>query len=191
MFRLYCFVLALASISCSKNETGPSTPPVIPDIIDGDVLEFRLMQVDVNTPDKGTFFVNVTNTKYRIDFTVTSEAESNAIFKFDSDTILTGQSREFANVGSGAIAYSPVADNRIVVFFHDGRKISGVFNLNTSFGGVFGEALIAQWRDPVDPAKPTQKAKDDLLNMAQRLTDKDGAGPETTPQYFFMKVSKS
>ena len=191
MSRFPAFMLALGVfISCSKNDTGPVGPVVIPDSIDGVVVEFKLIQIDVNTLDKGTFFVTADNTKYRADFTASAEAESNAILKFQNDTILTDQSREFANLGSGAIAYNPVSANQISVFFHDGRKISGSFNQSTSFGGVFGEALISQWRDPGDPAKPTQKAKDDLINMVQRFDDKDGTGPDTTPQYLFIKISK-
>ena len=190
MFRfLMLFLVPGIFISCSKNEEGPSTPVVIPDIIDGIVTEFNVTPLDINTPDKGTFFIYA-NTNYRVDFNAADQNASNAILIFESDTILTDESREFANLGKDAIAYNPVAENRISILFHDGRKIKGSFNFNTSFGGVFGETLISQWRDPGDPARPTQKAKDDLINLVQRYRDKDGPGPETALQYLFAKVSR-
>ena len=193
MYRFLVLFLVLGSfISCSKNEEGPSTPVVIPDIIDGVITEFNLTPLDITTPDKGTFFISANNTRYKVDFNATAQSASNAILIFESDTILIDQSREFANFGKDAIAYYPVADNLISVFFHDGRKVTGSFNnFNTSFGGVFGEALIIQWRDSNDPAKPTQKAKNDIINLVQRYSDKDGPGPETARQYLFVKVSKS
>jgi len=193
MYRLLAlFLLLWTFVSCSKNDEGSSsTPVVIPDIINGGVTEFNVAPIDINTPGKGTFFISANNTIYKVDFNAVAESESNAVLIFNSDTILTDQSREFANLGKDAIAYNPVADNEILVLFHDGRKIDGLFNLNTSFGGVFGEALISQWRDPGDPAKPTQKAKDDIMNLVQRYADTDGPGPGTAPQYLFVKVTKS
>ena len=192
MYRFLVLFLVLGSfISCSKNEEGPSTPVVIPVVIDGAITEFNLNPKDINTPDKGTFLISANNTIYKVDFKATPEPASNATLTFESDTILTDQSREFANLGKDAIAYNPVAENLISIFFHDGRKVSGSFNLNTSFGGVFGEALISQWRDSNDPAKPSQKAKNDIINLVQRYSDKDGPGPETAPQYLLVKVSKS
>ena len=192
MYRLLVLFWVFSTfISCSKNEDGSSIPVVIPDNIDGVITEFTVAPLDINTPDKGTFFISANNTRYKVDFDATAEPSSNAILIFESDTILTDQSREFANLGPDAVAYNPVAENLISIFFHDGRKITGSFNSNTSFGGVFGAALISQWRDPGDPAKPTQKAKDDIINLVQRYSDKDGPGPETTRQYLFVKVSKS
>src|SRR5688572_25176816 len=192
MYRfLMLFVVVSTFISCSKNETGPPPPVVIPAIIDGAITEFNLTPLDITTPNKGTFLISANNTNYKVDFDAAAQASSNAILIFESDTILTDQSREFANLGKDAITYNPVAENLISIFFDDGRKVTGSFNLNTSFGGVFGEATISQWRDPVDPAKPTQKAKDDIINLVERYSDKDGPGPETTPQYLFVKVSKS
>ena len=191
MYRFLVLFLVLGTfISCSKNEVVLSPPAIIPDFIDGVVTEFNLTPLDITTPDKGTFFISA-NTKYKVDFNATAESASNAILVFESDTILIDQSREFANLGKDAIAYNPVAENEISILFNDGRKINGSFNLNTSFGGVFGEALISQWRDSNDPGKPTQKAKDDIFNLVQRYSDKDGPGPETAPQYLFVKVSKS
>jgi len=184
------FLVLGTFISCSKKE-NPSLPPVvIPDIIDGEVTEFNVTPLDINTPGRGTFLIDVVNTTYKVDFDAVAQSASNGRLIFLSDTILNDQSREFANLGKDAVAYNPVADNQIVIFFDDGRKVSGGFNLNTSFGGVFGEALISQWRTPGDPAKPNQKAKNDIINLVHRYADKDGPGPETTPQYLFVKVSK-
>lgn len=192
MYRFLVLFLVISTfISCSKNEEGPSTPVVIPDVIDGVISEFILIPLDITIPDKGTFFISANNTNYKVDFNAADESSSNAIVIFESDTILTDQSREFANLGKDAIAYNPVRDNQILILFNDGRRVNGSFNLNTSFGGVFGEALISQWRDPNDPAKPNQKAKDDIINLIQRYSDKDGPGPETARQYLFVKVSKS
>jgi len=75
--------------------------------------------------------------------------------------------------------------------FNDGRRVTGNFDLNTSFGGVFGQSVITEWRDPSDPTKPTQKAKDDIINLVHRYYDKDGPGPGASPQYLFAKVSKT
>lgn len=191
MYRfLALFFLLGVFISCSKDEEGSSTPVVIPDVIDGVITEFNLTPLDVNTPNKGTFFISANNTNYKVDFNAAAQSASNAILIFDYDTILNDQSREFGNLGKDAIAYNPVAANEISVVFDDGRKVNGSFDFNTSFGGAFGQALISQWRDSNDPAKPTQKAKDDIINLVQRYSDKDGPGPETTPQYLFVKVSK-
>jgi len=193
MHRFLVFFLLLGTfISCSKNEEVPPTPVVIPDFIEGVITEFNVTPLDINTPDKGTFFIftSANNTNYKVDFNAALEPVSNAILIFESDTILTDQSREFANLGKDVIAYNPVAENLISIFFQDGRKITGTFNLNTTFGGVFGEALLSQWRDPSDPAKPTQKAKDDIINLVHRYSDQDGPGPETSRQYLFVKVIK-
>src|SRR5215216_2038933 len=138
MYRLFVLFLMLSTvISCSKNEGAPPPPVVIPDIIDGEVTEFNVTPLDINTPGKGTFLIDVVNATYKVDFDAVAQSASNGRLIFVSDTILNDQSREFANLGKDAIAYNPVADNQIVIFFDDGRKVSGVFNLNTSFGGVF------------------------------------------------------
>jgi len=184
------FLVLSTFISCSKDDEAPPPPPVIPDIISGVVTEFNVTPIDINTPDKGTFLIFFNGIFYKVDFNAVDESESNAYLLFNSDTILTDQSREFANLGKDAVAYNPVADNQILVQFNDGRKINGLFNASTSFGGVFGEALISQWRTPGDPAKPTQKAKDDIMNLVQRYSDKDGPGPGTNPQYLFVTVSQ-
>jgi hypothetical protein len=190
MYRFLALFLVVGTfISCSKNDEGTPPPAVIPDIINGIITEFSVAPIDINTPDKGTFLISANNTIYKVDFNVAAESDSNGILIFASDTILTDQSREIANLGKDAIAYNPVADNQILVMFDDGRKINGLFNAYTSFGGVFGEALISQWRSPGDPAKPTQKAKDDIMNLVQRYSDKDGPGPETAPQYLFVTIS--
>jgi len=191
MYRfLGLFLMLSIFISCSKDETGTPPPVVIPDVIDGEITEFNLTPLDINTPDKGSFFISANNTDYKVDFNAVAQSASNAFLIFESDTILNNDSREFANLGKDAIAYYPVAENKISILFNDGRKVTGLFNLNTSFGGVFGEALISQWREPGNPSKPTQKAKDDIINLVQRYSDKDGPGPEKAPQYLFVKVSK-
>lgn len=192
MCRLLLFFLMFSIfISCSKNEGGSPPPVVIPDAIEGAITEFSVTPLDINTPDKGGFLISANNTIYKVEFNAVAQSSSNATILFASDTILTDESREFANFGKDAIAYSPVRENQILLLFNDGKKVNGSFNLNTSFGGVFGAALISQWRDSTDPAKPTQKAKNDLINLVQRYSDKDGPGPGTTPQYLFAKVSKS
>ena len=190
MYRFLALFLVVGTfISCSKDEDGPSTPVVIPDVINGVIAEFNLTPLDISTPDKGTFLISNVNTVYRVDFNVTTQAASNAFIIFTSDSILTDQSREFANLGKDAIAYNPVAENEISILFNDGRRVSGSFNLNTTFGRVFGSAVISQWRDPNDPAKPNQKAKDDIMGLVYRYRDKDGPGPETPRQYLFVTVS--
>jgi len=192
MCRFFLFFLVFSTfISCSKNDGGSTAPVVTPDVIEGTITEFNVTPLDINTPDKGEFFISANNTIYKVNFNVAALSASNATILFASDTILTDDSREFANLGKDAIAYNPVGANQVLILFNDGKKVNGSFDLNTSFGGVFGAALISQWRDSVDPAKPTQKAKDDIINLVQRYSDKDGPGPETTPQYLFVKVSKS
>lgn len=192
MYKFLVFFLALGTFtSCSKDEAGPSTPDVIPAIIDGEITEFTLTPSGITTPDKGEFFIAANNTRYKVNFDAIAGPASNAILVFESDTILNDQSREFANLGQDFIAYNPVAPNQVSILFNDGRRVTGLFTLYTSFGGVFGETIISQWRDPVDPTKPTQKAKDDLIHLAQRYADKDGPGPETAPQYLFVQVVKS
>lgn len=178
-------------ISCSKNEAGPTPPVVIPDIIYGVINEINVTPSDITTPDKGSLFISANNTIYKVEFNATDSSQSNATLFFASDTILTNDSREFANLGKDAVAYNPVADNEITISFKDGRKISGLFDLVTSFGGVFGEQLISQWREPNDPAKPNQKAKDDIRNFVRRYADKDGSGSGITPVYLSVTVTKS
>jgi len=191
MYRfIIIFIFFVPFISCSKDEGNTTPPDQIPDIINGIVTEFNVTPIDINTPDKGTFLINSNNTIYKVDFNAVAESESNAILLFDNDTILTDQSRELGNVGTDAVVYNPVRDNEILVQFNNGKKIDGLFTASTNFGGVFGEALISQWRTPNDPAKPTQKAKDDIMNLVQRYSDKDGPGPETKPQYLSVTVSK-
>jgi hypothetical protein len=186
---LVIFLVFNIFISCSKDEGGSPPPVVIPDVINGTITEFNLMPLNITTPDKGTFLISSAGTIYKVDFNAVAESASNAFLLFANDTILTGQSRGVGNVGRDAVAYMPVTDNEIVVQFNDGRKIDGLFDSYTSFGGIFGEALINQWRDPADPAKPNQKAKDDIIHLVQLYSDKDGAGPETKPLPLSVTVS--
>src|ERR1700694_3676187 len=95
---LVLFLVLSTFISCSKNEAGSSTPVVIPGNIDGEITEFNVTPLDITTPDKGTFFISANNTSYKVDFNATAESQSNAILIFESDTILTDQSREVANL---------------------------------------------------------------------------------------------
>jgi hypothetical protein len=191
MYRFFvAFLMLIAFISCSKDKSTTVTPVVIPPVIDGVITEFNVTPIDINTPGKGELLVSANNTSYKVDFDAAAQSASNATVTFDSDTILTDQSRQYSNLGKDAIAYNPVAQNHVLILFNDGRKVDGSFDLNTSFGGVFGEALISQWRDPNDPAKPNQKAKDDLIKFMQRYADTDGPGPGTTPQYLSVTVSK-
>ena len=189
MARFLALFLVLGIFSCSKNEVIQPPPAPIPGSFDGVINEIGLTPIDLNTPDKGTIYMAVNNTVYQIDFDATTQSASNAILKFATDTILNDQSREFASFDKNTIAYNPVSPNLITISFTDGNKITGVFTLNSSFGGVFGETLISTWRTPGDPGKPTQKAKDDIINLVERYSDKDGPGPETAPQYVFVKVS--
>ncbi|MEP7373224.1 MAG: hypothetical protein ABI675_07500 [Chitinophagaceae bacterium] len=192
MYRIVAlFLLVSVFISCSKDPKSSPNPDVIPSIINGTIEEFNLAPLNITTPDKGSFFVSANNTKYKVDFAATTQAASNATLLFETDTILIDGSREFANLGADAISYNPVAPNLVTIFFTDGRKVTGSFELNTSFGGVFGEALITQWRDAGDPAKPNQKAKDDIIHLVNRFRDRDGPGPEVGPQYLLATVSKN
>lgn len=177
-------------LSCSKNDDNTSPVAVIPDIINGHVMEIMVTPVDSTTPGTGSFLIWMTNTIYKVDFNATAQTQSNAVLFFDSDTILTNDSREYANLGKDVIAYRPVGVNEITVAFYDGRKITGGLDAETSFGGTFGEALISQWRSSPEPTKPTQKAKDDIQNFVRRYDDKDGDGPETAPVYLSVTVSK-
>jgi len=190
MYRLLVsFSVLSVFISCSKDEPVPSGPSAIPPTIDGFVTEFSLAPIDLTTPDKGGFYIFANNTRYEVTFNaVANNAAYNAVLVFATDTILYDLSREFTNLGNDAIAYNPVSPNIIKVMFTDGRKVTGYFDPNTSFGGIFGAAVISQWRDPSDPTKPTQKAKDDIINLIHRYGDKDGPGPETAPQYLFAEV---
>jgi hypothetical protein len=191
MYRLpVVFVLCVVFISCSKSGSSSNPSVVIPDNLEGVISEISLTPKDLNTPDKGDFFISSGTTNYKVTFNAADQSSSNAFLVFENDTILTDQSREYANLGKDVISYNPVKENLVTIFFNDGKKVTGSFDLNTSFGGVFGEAVISQWRDPNDPSKPTQKAKDDLMNLVKRYADKDGPGPETARQYLIVTVAK-
>jgi hypothetical protein len=186
---LVIFLLFSIFISCSKDEGGSPPPAVIPDVINGTITEFNLTPLNITTPDKGTFLISSAGTIYRVDFNAVADSASNAFLLFANDSILTDQSRGVGNVGRDAVAYAPVRENEIVIQFNDARKIDGLFNSYTIFGGTFGEDLINQWRDPADPAKPNQKAKDDIIHLVQLYSDKDGSGPETKPLPLLVTIS--
>lgn len=192
MLRLIISVFLLAALaSCSKKETGVIPPAPIPDIIAGIVYEFHLTPSDITTPDKGFMLIGMNNTLYRVAFDAVDEAQSNAVMFFATDTVLTDASRAFANVGRDAVAYSPIKANEIEIRLMDGRKVLATFEPNnTNFGGTFGEAVIAQWGEPGDPAKPNQKAKDDLRNLIRRYADNDGPGPGIGRTYLSVVISK-
>ena len=187
---MFLFVF-IAFISCSKNDSPALPPEVIPASLNGVITEFDFTPLNVDTPDKASFLISANNTSYKVNFNAASQASSNAIIKFATDTILIDESREFANLGQDVISYNPIAPNIVTIFFNDGNKIIGSIDLNTSFGGMFGQALISQWRTPGFPTKPTQKAKDDIIHFIHRYADKDGPGPEVGPQYLFVTVSKN
>jgi hypothetical protein len=191
MRRFFVIVLILyACISCSKNNSE-LPPGVIPSEINGVITEIDVTPINITTPDKGTFLISMNNTIYKVVFNAVVQAQSNAVISFATDTILNNESKEFANLGKDAIAYNPVKENEVVINFNDGRKVSGQFTLYTSFGGIFGEQLISQWRDSIDHTKPNQKAKDDIRNFIKRYGDIDGPGPDNTPVYLSAQVSKS
>lgn len=188
-YLIFLFVLT-ALISCSHKEDQPIPPIVIPNNIDGVITELNVTPIDITTPDKGSFLISANNTIYNVAFNAVEQSQSNADLIFATDTLLINESREFANFGRGEIAYNPLKENEITIFFKDGRKISALFDLYTSFHGVFGEDLISKWRDASDPAKPNQKAKDDIINFIHRYSDKDGPDAGTTPVYLSVTVSK-
>ena len=95
------------------------------------------LQLILQPPDKGSFFIAANNTRYEVVFNAALAAASNAILVFASDTILYDMNREFTNLGNDAIAYNPVRPNKIMVVFNDGRQVTGYFDPNTSFGGVW------------------------------------------------------
>jgi len=190
MCRLLISLLILtASVSCSKNEKG-LPPAVIPDMINGIILDLHVTPLNITKPDKGSFTIFMTGTIYKAEFNAVPQSQSNAVLSFESDTILVAESREFANLGKDAVAYNPVAANEVTIRFNNGKKILGRFDLNTGFGGDFGETLISQWRNPNDPAKPNQKAKDDLSRFVKLYSDADGPGPGVSPLYLLVQVSK-
>jgi hypothetical protein len=189
-YRLLFAAVLFVTISCSK-KTDPQPPAPIPDIIIGKVADFNVTPIDINTPDKGVFKISMNNTMYKVVFNAVAKSESNAVLAFAVDTILTDQSREYANLGKDIIAYNPLKENEITLTFAGGRKISGLFETNTNFVGTFGEALINQWRDSVDPTKPNQKAKDDIRNFVYRYDDADGPGPGTDPVFLSAQVTRN
>jgi hypothetical protein len=192
MSRFVVFLLLVTSIltSCSKDDSSTPPPVVIPDIISGVALEIFVTPTNITTPNKGVMSVNMSNIIYKVEFNAVAQSQSNAVLLFVKDTILIDQSREFANLGKDAIAYNPLAPNEVQIKFYDGRKVFAVFGPGTSFGGEFGETLIAQWREPADPAKPTKKAKDDISNFVKLYADMNGAAPGITPVYLAVTVTK-
>ena len=189
MIRLLLFFsVVLISFSCSKsNKTLPAG--VIPDVINGIIKDMSVTPVNLTTPGTGTFTVFTTGIIYTVEFNAVSQAQSNATLSFDTDSVLRTESREFANLGKDAIAYSPVGPNELIIRFHDGKKIIARFDANSSFGGVFGEQQIVQWRTPGDPAKPNQKAQDDIKKFVRLYADADGSGPGSAPVYLFVQVT--
>ncbi len=187
-FLIYSFLL-LSLISCSKNDV-PVTPAPIPGIIDGIITEFSVTPKDITTPEKASFLISLNSTVYKVDIDAVAQSQSNAELLFASDTVLVNDSREIGNFGKDEVAYNPVKENTIFVIFNDGRKVTGTFQPFTVFRGVFGESLIAQWREPNDPSKPNQKAMDDITAFIKRYSDKDGPGSGTEPTYILATVSK-
>ena len=165
-------------------------PGTIPDVINGIVISFIATPTNITTPGKTSIVISMNNTRYAVELNAVSQSQSNALVLFATDTVLVDESREFANLGKDVVSYNPVSANEITIRLNDGKKIFGYFDLNTDFGGEFGEALISTWRNPLDPSKPNQKARDDLKNFLNRYSDADGSGPAISPTYFFVGVSK-
>lgn len=191
MYRsVLVFVCASVLASCSKNETEiPVTP--IPDIIQGQIREIDVDPIDINTPDKATMVISMNDALYKVQFNVTTEQLSNATLFLASDTILVDESREFGNFGQDIVSYNPVGANEMIFDFPaGGKKIEGIFNFNTSFGGEFGKDQIAQWREANVPNKPNQKAKDDIRNFIRKYMDSNGAEPGIRPLFLSVSVSR-
>ena len=182
-------VLALSFFSCSKDDVSV-TPTPIPNIIEGIVTEFRVTPTDINTPNKASFLISLNNTIYKVDLDAVPQSQSNTELLFATDTVLIDESREVGDFGKDEVAYNPLRENTVFVIFNDGRKVTGMFQPFTVFRGVFGESLIAQWRETNDPAKPNQKAMNDLAAFMRRYKDKDGPGNGTEPTYILATVSK-
>jgi hypothetical protein len=189
-YRIF-WPVALFLVSACSDKTNTLPPVVIPDIIFGEVIDFNVTPVDITTPDKGAFSVLMNNTIYKVVFDAVDQAQSNATLAFVNDTVLIDQSREYAYLGKDIIAYNPIKENEITLTFTGGRKVSGLFVLNTNFIGTFGETLINQWRDAADLTKPNQKAKDDLRNFIKHYEDADGSGPGTDPIFLSAQVTKN
>lgn len=190
MYRLICVVLLSGLLSCSKDDDAPLPPEEIPNLLNGDVTTITVEPIDISTPDKANFLINVQNVLYKVTFNAVEQSASNATIVFATDSILSEFSREFADLGDDVLAYNPLKPNDITIAFTDGRKVFGQFTVGTSFGGTFGRDLIAQWRTPNDPSKPNNKAKTDLMNFVKLYEDKDGAGPETDPIYLSVTIKK-
>jgi len=184
------FVLTI-SVSCSNKDNG-LPPVVIPDVIVGSVSEIMVTPINITTPGKGTLLISMNNVNYKVEFNVVTQAQSNATLTFASDTIIRDDSREFANLGVDVVAYNPVGPNEISFRFAigSGKRIDGSFVPQSSFGGQFGQALISTWQTPGDPAKPNQKAKDDISKFVNLYADKDGPGPGVAPVYLLVQVTK-
>lgn len=190
MLRIVVILLVLtSSFSCSDKDND-LPPVVIPDTINGVIMEINVTPINITTPDKGSLLISMNNTVYSVEFNAVNQSQSNATLFFASDTIIRDESREFSNLGKDAVAYNPVGPNEVTINMYDGKKVFGWFNPSTSFGGVFGEQLITQWRTPGDPSKPNQKAKDDIGKFVKLYADKDGTGPGVTPVYLFVQVTK-
>jgi hypothetical protein len=190
MNRIFILLLFVLAVSCKKNDDN-DPQFVIPPLIQGSVKEFNVDPIDINTPDKGTMLVSMTGSIYKVEFNAAPQASANAVLSFQMDTLLTDDSREYANFGNDFVAWQFVRDNQVEVTLNDGRRVSAFFDFTSSFGGTFGESLISQWRTPGDPTKPNQKAKDDLRKFVRLYDDKDDDGPGTDPIYLSVQISKN
>jgi len=179
----------ITAASCSNKDNG-QPPFVIPDNINGPILEIMVQPINITTPDKGSLRISMNNVNYIVQFDAVPQAQSNATLSFASDTIIRDESRAVGNLGVDVVAYNPVGPNEVTIRFSNGNKIFGTFDANTSFGGTFGQALISTWATTGDPAKPNQKAKTDLSSFVKLYKDKDGTGPGTEPVYLLVTVTK-
>jgi hypothetical protein len=109
MYRLLLALLIVTTwSSCSRNndDSNNNPPPTVPNIITGYVSEFSVDPVDMTTPEKATLLVSMNNTFYRVEIAPAAQSEHNATISFLSDSILTTDSREFANFGPDIAAYA-------------------------------------------------------------------------------------
>jgi len=190
MFRLFVILFVIAAGASCSNKDNPTPPFVIPDNINGPILEILVTPVNITTPDKGSLLISMNNVNYKVEFNAVAQVQSNATLSFVSDTIIRDESRAIGNLGVDVVAYNPVGPNEVTIRLTNGNVIFGRFDGNTSFGGTFGQALISTWKTTGDPAKPNQKAKTDISNFVNLYKDSDGPGPTVTPIYLLVQVSK-
>ena len=122
MLRIVVILLVLtSSFSCSDKDND-LPPVVIPDTINGVIMEINVTPINITTPDKGSLLISMNNTVYSVEFNAVNQSQSNATLFFASDTIIRDESREFSNLGKDAVAYNPVGPNEVTINMYDGKK---------------------------------------------------------------------